>query len=334
MCSPCLTGCNLAGMRAKAVKLLVLATGFLLLLYLLARLNPSAVLGALAHLGWLDFAIVLASGLGLTACLSAGLYPLLSEEVSAGWVFAARQVRDSAGDVLPFTQIGGIALGMRVLVLGGVAPARAVAAGIVDVTTELMAQSLFILLGIGLAAPAIRADPHWAPYLGWLVAGAILFAGGILVFAFLQLAGSRFAQMVLGRISIGANAASFRDAIHALYRQRSHVALSVLLHLAGWCASGLWLWVVFWALGKPVTPASAIAIQSMLEALRSATVFVPAAIGIQEAGYAALVPLFGLSPAMGLAASLVRRARDIAVGIPVLLLWQLSEARRLKQPSL
>ena len=85
-------------------------------------------------------------------------------------------MRDSAGDILPFTQIGGIALGMRVLVLGGVAPARAVAAGIVDVTTELMAQSLFILLGIGLAAPAIRADPHLGPYLGWLVAGTILLS--------------------------------------------------------------------------------------------------------------------------------------------------------------
>jgi putative membrane protein len=277
--------------------------------------------------------LVLAGGLVLTACLGAGLCPLLLGEVSASRVFAARQVRDSAGDILPFTQIGGIALGMRVLVLGGVAPARAVAAGIVDVTAELMAQSLFILLGIGLAAPAIGDDPHLGPYLGWLVAGALLFAGGILVFAFLQIAGSRFAEMVLGRVAIGANAASFREAIHALYRQRSRVVLSVGLHLMGWCASGLWLWVVFWALGKPVTPTSAIAIQSLLEALRSATVFVPAAIGIQEAGYAALVPLFGLSPAVGLAASLVRRARDIAVGIPVLLLWQWSEARRIRKPN-
>jgi putative membrane protein len=320
-------------MGMKAAKLLILATGFLLLLLLLARLNPAAVLAALAHLGWLAFGTVLVSGLGLTACLAAGLFPLLSGQAPAVRVFAARQVRDSAGDILPFTQITGIALGMRALVLGGVAPAIAVAAGIVDVTAELMAQSLFILLGIALAAPAIRADPHLGPYLGWLVAGTIVFAGGILAFAFLQLAGSRFAEMVLGRISIGANAAAFRDAIHALYRQRSRVVLSVGLHLIGWCASGLWLWVVFWALGKPVTPAAAIAIQSLLEALRSALVFVPSAIGIQEAGYAALVPLFGLGPETGIAASLVRRARDIAIGIPVLLLWQLSEAHRIRQQA-
>ena len=190
-------------MRAKAAQLLILALSFLLLLILLTRLGPSAVLAALAHLGWLNFAIVLASGLVLTGCLAAGLFPLLSGEASAGRVFAARQLRDSAGDILPFTQIGGIALGMRVLVLGGVAPARAIAAGVVDVTAELMAQSLFIFLGLGLAAPAIRADPHLGPYLGWLVAGTALFAGGILVFSILQLAGSHFAQRLLGQASTG-----------------------------------------------------------------------------------------------------------------------------------
>jgi uncharacterized membrane protein YbhN (UPF0104 family) len=85
---------------------------------------------------------------------------------------------------------------------------------------------------------------------------------------------------------------------------------------------------VLQVLGTPLSLSSAIAIQSLLEALRSATVFVPAAIGIQEAGYAALVPLFGLSAETGVAVSVLRRARDIAVGIPVLLGWQLIEARR------
>jgi hypothetical protein len=50
---------------------------------------------------------------------------------------------------------------------------------------------------------------------------------------------------------------------------------------------------------------------------------------VQEAGYAALVPLFGLPPETGVAVSVLRRARDIAVGIPVLLAWQLIEARRM-----
>jgi len=318
-------------MLKTSVRLLLLGLGLALLLVLFARLDRAAVLGALVHVGPAGFIAVVAAGLMLTACLASGLYPLLADKASMRLVFAARQLRDSAGDILPFTQVGGIALGMRVLGLGGVPPARAVAAGVVDVTTELLAQSLFVLTGIALAAPAIRADTRLGPYLDWLVAGAVLFAAGVFVFAFVQLMGSHLAERLLGAESFGGKTASFREAIHALYRQRLRIILSVGLHFLGWCASGLWLWVVFWAAGAPIAPASAIAIQSLLEALRSVTVFIPAAIGVQEAGYAALVPLFGLAPETGIAVSLLRRARDIAVGVPALLAWQWVEMHKLRK---
>ena len=303
--------------------------GACLLAWLLLRLDVSTVLIAFSHAGWLGFGLVLLGGLLLTLCLSSGLYPLIFEQIPLIWIPLARQVRDSAGDILPFTQVGGIAAGMRVLMLAGLAPARAIAVGMVDVTTELLAQSLFILLGLVLAAPAMRADPHWAAWLGWLVGGTALFALGILGFAVAQLAGSHLAEKAMRPVSFGTSAAAFREAVHQLYRQRARVALSVALHLFGWCASGLWLWLVFRVLVRAVSPASAIAIQALLEGLRSATVFIPAAIGVQEAGYAALAPLFGLGPEVGLAASLLRRARDVVIGVPVLLLWQFVEARRI-----
>jgi len=303
--------------------------GACLLAWLLLRLDVSTVFTALGHAGWLGFGLVLAGGLLLTLCLSSGLYPLIFTQIPLVSMPLARQVRDSAGDILPFTQVGGIAAGMRVLILAGLTPARAIAAGMVDVTTELLAQSLFILLGLFLAAPAMRADSHWAPYLGWLIGGTALFAFAILAFAVAQLAGSHLAEKAMRPATFGASAAAFRQAVHQLYRHRAPVALSVVLHLFGWCASGLWLWLVFRVLGHAVSPASAIAIQALLEGLRSATVFIPAAIGVQEAGYAALAPLFGLPTEVGLAASLLRRARDVVIGVPVLLLWQFVEARRI-----
>jgi len=316
--------------KTLLIRLLVLGLGILLLFLVLRQMNPAAVLQSLSRVGWFGFAVVVIAGLVLTACLSSGLYPLLSDTASLRLVFAARQVRDSAGDILPFTQLGGIALGMRVLALGGIAPARAMAAGVVDVTTELMAQALFILIGLALAGSAIQADARLGPYFGWLVTAAVLFCVGVMVFAFLQLVGSRMAEKFLGvHPRPGRGTAAFRDALHHLYRQRARIALSIGLHLLGWCASGLWLWVVFRVLGKPIAPASAIAIQSLLEALRSATVFIPAAVGVQEAGYAALGALFGFAPETGVAVSLLRRGRDIAVGIPVLLAWQAAEARRI-----
>lgn len=318
----------------RIARLTIGLLGACLLAWLLLRLDVSSAFSALSHAGWLGFAAVLAAGLGLTLCLSSGLYPLISEHVSPLAVVVARQLRDSAGDILPFTQLGGVAAGMRVLILAGVKPAWAIAAGMVDLTTELLAQSLFILLGLALAAPAMKANPHWAPYLGWLAGGTLLFAFGILGFAVAQLAGSHMAERALNPAMFGASAAAFRQAVHQLYRQRGRVALSVALHLAGWCASGVWLWVVFRVLGYHLALSSAVAIQALLEGLRSATVFIPAAIGVQEAGYAALAPLFGLPTEAGLAASLLRRARDITVGVPVLLLWQLVEARRIRARKL
>ena len=52
------------------------------------------------------------------------------------------------------------------------------------------------------------------------------------------------------------------------------------------------------------------------------------AIGAQEVGYAALAPLVGLPPEIGLALSLLKRARDLAIGVPALLVWQWSETRQ------
>jgi glycosyltransferase 2 family protein len=66
----------------------------------------------------------------------------------------------------------------------------------------------------------------------------------------------------------------------------------------------------------------------MLCVLRSLAAFVPAAIGVQEAGYAMLAPLFGLPAELGLAVSLLKRAREIVLGVPSLLYWQSLESRK------
>jgi hypothetical protein len=49
---------------------------------------------------------------------------------------------------------------------------------------------------------------------------------------------------------------------------------------------------------------------------------------VQEGAYVLLAPLFGLSPSAALALSLLKRGRDIAIAVPVLLSWQALEIRR------
>jgi hypothetical protein len=55
---------------------------------------------------------------------------------------------------------------------------------------------------------------------------------------------------------------------------------------------------------------------------------VPAAIGVQEWSYALLARLFGLPEEMGVAVSLLKRAREIVLGVPALIYWQGVESRK------
>ena len=51
---------------------------------------------------------------------------------------------------------------------------------------------------------------------------------------------------------------------------------------------------------------------------------IPGALGVQEGGYLLLAPLAGLSPDVGLALSLAKRARELLLGLPGLLYWRVA----------
>ena len=166
----------------------------------------------------------------------------------------------------------------------------------------------------------LTSAPCWA--------GRCFLSLGSIGFAILQLAGSRWAEKLGGRLLNMEHAQNFHRAVHTIYRRKARVIASILLQWAGWLSSGVWLWVVLRVMGTGTSLWAAMAIQALVEGLRSALVFVPASVGVQEAGYAVLAPVFGFSPEIGLAASLLRRARDLVVAVPVLLLWQWAESRR------
>jgi putative membrane protein len=318
-------------MSLRHLKLAVaLAIGVGVLALVLLNFDLALVRQALMRAGLGGLAIVIAAGLAAELVLAVGIIPLLPRRMPLKVVFAARQLRDSSSDVLPISQLGGVAFATRAFVLAGLDAMQASASVIADLTTETFAQGLYVLTGIIASLSLLRHNALLSPWTGTMLGGALFLSIGSLLFAVLQLKGSRWAEKLGGKLFAftAAHAQGFSAAVHATYRARTRVALSILLQFAGWIASGLWLWVVLTVMDVHAGLWSAIAIQALLEGLRSATVFIPAAIGVQEAGYAAIVPVFGLPPEIGLAVSLMRRARDILVAIPVLLLWQMIEGRR------
>ena len=83
----------------------------------------------------------------------------------------------------------------------------------------------------------------------------------------------------------------------------------------------------------PLPIAKVLVLESLIFVTRSVAFAIPGALGVQEAAYALLGPMLGLPAPIALALSLAKRARDITVGAPVLVAWQVGEARAIGRRS-
>jgi len=308
------------------------AMGAALALYLVICVGWRAVFSAAIGIGWGGFTIFCLCSLGIFVLLGAAWHVLVPSSAGGAWVFVrARMVRDSVAEVLPLSQLGGIALGVRAAILQGVASPLACASMIVDVTTEMVAQIAYAALGVAILKVLVAQSPAVASLTTACLAGLLLAT----IAAGLFLAVQRHGQRLTGKVSAlllhhaGQHfTTGVSAALDAIYRSPVRVALSVALHLAAWLLSAVAVWLGFRLMGAHVAVVSVLAIESLVYAIRSAAVLIPNALGVQEAAYAFLAPLFGVAPELALAVSVLKRARDIVIGVPVLLLWQAAEGRQ------
>ncbi|MDT7933715.1 MAG: lysylphosphatidylglycerol synthase domain-containing protein [Sphingomonadaceae bacterium] len=309
--------------------LLLTVAGLALAAWLVASFDTRAVFGAVEAIGAGGFALFVAVQCAILGLLGAAQWAVLGRPLAslpqAAW---ARAAREGAGDVLPFTQVGGIVIGARVLGRSGGSPPATYAAMMADQTAELAAQALFTLLGVGgLAVLLAGGAAPWRLIAAGLGASVGIMAAFVLAQRPMLAAAEGLARRLLPGSE--ANVAAMREHLTQIYTRRGRLALSFALHLAAWAASAAASWLALRLMGVGVDVGPVLVIESLIFALRSAAFFVPSGLGVQEGAYALLGPLLGLDPALALALSLVKRARDYAVGVPMLLIWQAAEGRRL-----
>ena len=311
---------------------IVALLGLALASYLVAYTGIGAVFSAVVAVGWSGFALLCLYALGLFAVLGCAWYVLLPESSLANLrVFVwARMVREAATDVLPFSQLGGIVLGARAVILHGVPDPLVYSSTIVDVTTEMLAQIAYVALGILILD--LRAPPTSFAHsvIKALLIGVVCAVAAAGVFLALQRHGHRAIEKITARVLPGAlgRTKAVNIALRSIYRSRARVGASIALHAVGWIASAIGAWIAFRLIGMRVDLKSVLALESLVCAIRSTAVFIPHALGAQEAAYAVLSPLFGIGAEFGLAVSVLKRARDLAIGIPILLIWQAIEGHR------
>lgn len=244
-----------------------------------------------------------------------------------------RAVRDATGEFLPFSQLGGFVLGARVITLGGVAKTDATASTLGDLTTEFLAQLLFVGIGLViLSQKAPHSDLLMPISIGLAV--AVLLGGGLIV---AQVgAGTKLfnalALRIAGTTGGGAidNAQRLQVALNGLYAQHHRLAWASFCHLICWFGTGTASYVGFHAFGVPLSWIDAMCIEALLHAVMALAFFIPGRVGVQEAAYVLIGSLFGIPPDISISLSFLRRARDFVIAVPVLIAWQGVEARHLK----
>jgi putative membrane protein len=239
-----------------------------------------------------------------------------------------RWVRESINSLLPVASIGGDIAGARLAHLRGVPGAKAAASMVVDTTVGVVTQLAFVIAGIALLV--LRPAGHAAAE---VVTGVSLGIGALFaaVAAFIlvqhknmfaRFAG--FARKLLPEkwLSHFAGSASAVDeAVVLAYRSGAAFWRANLFRLVGWVAGTGEVWLVTQCLGQPVSLTDAFVLESLSSGVRAAAFMVPAALGVQEGGLVLFAALFGLPAEVGLAISLSKRVRELALGLPGLLVW-------------
>jgi len=250
--------------------------------------------------------------------------------------FRIRWIREAVNSMLPVAQIGGNLVGIRLLMHREVPGPQAGAGTTLDLTIEAAAQLLFTIAGFAVLATT-NPDEGWE---SWVQGGIIMGVLGIGGFIIAQRAGmmrlvefaARLLQRFFPHLPVQV-VEGLHDELMRLQTRRLAIGKATALHLLAWLLGTFETWLALYAMGVPVAWADAFVIESLGQAARSAGFAVPGALGVQEAGYILVCELFGIPPDTAIALSMVKRARELAVGLPGLVAWQWAEGKRLLRRS-
>jgi putative membrane protein len=319
--------------KAKTTAIIAAGIGLTIALGVITYHNlRGQVFEQVLKIGWPGFCAVIAAQVVLFLPLGFAWWVVDPHEAFAKTpVFMwGRIAREAASDVLPFSQVGGIVIQARCAILGGVTPASAFGSNIFDVTMEMVAQIIYTLIGIALLVVHLGFGGANSKLLMTIVGS--VGVGLLIVVSFIATQRKGLSKLGAFIRRLAPSAAEHTDAmtqvIDEAYGQPARLAVGLALHIFAWFGGAWGTWLILGFMGHPLPFMSVVAIESLLFAARNAAFVVPSGLGVQEGVYALLGPLFGLPSEAALALSLLKRARDIAIGVPVLLTWQLAEGRR------
>jgi putative membrane protein len=305
--------------------------------WLLQSYGVGRILDLLGHAGWFGilaviafhFAQILFSGMAWASIASG------TDRRPSLWIYCVlRWIREGVNNLLPVAQIGGEFVVSRLLQRRGMKLAPTIAGTVADLTMEMLTQIAFTLLGLVLLLHSVEGDSTITNYVVSGIVVALVVAACFLGAQWLGLAAAvEKGLMRIGRSMGWASTAKVEGLHKALidcYRSPRRLALSALWHSVSWLLGGVEVCLALHFLGHDVGIVPGLVIESIGQALKAVGFAVPGALGVQEGGFIIICQAFGLSPEVAIALSLMKRLREVALGVPGLLAWQRLEA----QPAL
>lgn len=246
-------------------------------------------------------------------------------------------VREGVGRLLPVASVGAEVVGIRLVILRGLDGAAVTASVIIEVLVSLIGQYLFTAVCVILLVMLLQANEFTTNLLLGIV---LTFPVPLLMLLMLRKARlfhrlERWAESLLGgRSRLAAmlsGGASLDTEIQQLVARRGRLLMSIFWQFSGMLAGSFEVWLALKLLGHGVSPAGAVALESVTLAVRHLAFFVPIGIGVQEAGLVVFGNMLGLSNDTALALALIKRMRELVMGVPALISWQIVEGLHLRR---
>jgi len=315
----------------RKLTLFIWAAGIIILIALVIYHGAATVTAAVAAAGWGLLGVTLFHLIPMTADTIAWRY-LLEPETRPRFykLLWMRWIGESVNSLLPAAQIGGDLVRGRLAAQRGVPTAQAAASIIVDLTLSIFTLMLFAAMGIMLA---IKSDINaFVPMLIGLTVSIVIIA---VVLKLQHLGMFQVLARTIGRVinhnewdRVVGGAAVLDAAVTNIYKRSRTLGASTVWALFAWILGAGEIWLALYFLGHPVGILEAIMLESLIQAVRSAAFPVPGAWGIQEGGLILIGMLAAVPAELALAVSLIKRVRELGLGIPGIIAWQYAEGRR------
>ena len=277
------------------------------------------------------------------------LLPIGCALLSWRWLFAQGQsptllflvyaiwINFSINWLLPVGQVGGEIARIRMMVKRRFKNSVAIATVIGDQTLQVITQAAYALMGFVLFVYGQLGQGEADAQLFALVfLGFVLFGVAGVGLYWLQHAGlfnllirvARKFPFFNPNAPVEEQAAQLDDELKFMYRRRDRLLISALWRFAFRITAAGETWLAFQFLGHPISWVDALILESIGQAIRSAAFIIPGGLGAQEGGFIVVGAALGIPTDIALASSLCKRLRELSLGVPGLIVWQIREGQR------